>query len=454
MRQSSFSEHPGHFKSVVDAVLAAADPGEALVRHWPTEEREAAALRGGVLVAAGKASVGMARAAVERLGVKPSVGVVLVPAGSRPPQTFHAAGLRVFEVDHPLPTQRNLIAARAVGDAARLASSRKVPLVVLLSGGASAHLTVPDRGLTLSDVRTITDVLLKSGATIAEINVVRSCCETLKAGGLARLAAPSSVHAFILSDVLGDPAPVGVIASGPTADVKVSAAEAMRVLESRSLTAAVPTITAHIAEQVKKPPVRAAVTNATNIVIGSNNAAVVAARAALEGLGFAVVEARTSVEGDAATRGRELAAMLLARQTSAAGGGDGRGGGAIAVVWGGETTVEAHKGGSGAGGRNQEAALAAAIALEGRPNVALMCFATDGVDGFTPAAQPPHAGAIITGNSVAAARGAVPAVDPAAALAGHDSYGFTKAAGAAIKTGQTGTNVNDIWVGLAYANAT
>ena len=106
------------------------------------------------------------------------------------------------------------------------------------------------------------------------------------------------------------------------------------------------------------------------------------------------------------------------------------------------------------GGRNQEAALAAAIALEGRPNVAVMCFATDGVDGLTPAVQPPHAGAIITGESASAARAAIPAIDPAAALAAHDSFSFAKASGAAIKTGLTGTNVNDIWVGLAYGAET
>jgi glycerate 2-kinase len=445
--QVFFGEHQQHLQRVIEAVLRAVDPGEALVRHWPQDEAVAAALRGGVLVAAGKASVSMTIAAVERLGVRPSTGVLLAPAGVRAPSSLHAGGVRVFEVDHPLPTQRNLIAARAAGDAARLASSRKVPLVVFLSGGASAHLTVPDRGLTLSDVRTITDVLLKSGAAIEEVNAVRQCCETLKAGGLARFAAPSPVHAFILSDVLGDPEPIGVIASGPTANVQRSPAAALRVLESRHLTAAVPTITAHIQAQIKAPVVVPPVTNAINTVIGSNVTAVLAARSELESLGFRILETRMSVDGNAATRGRELAALLRTHRER----NPDRGGGPVAVVWGGETTVNVGAAGASFGGRNQEAALAAALALEASPaaaGTAVMCFATDGIDGNPPPTKPAHAGAIVTGDSAAAARRA--GVDPAAALAAHGSYAFATAAEAAIKTGPTGTNVNDVWVGLAY----
>lgn len=441
MTQPTFANHQAHFKGVIDAVLRAVDAGDALVRHWPESEEVAAGLRGGVLVGAGKASLPMVRAAVDRLGVRPSVGVVLIPAGSKPPPSLNAAGLRLFEVDHPLPTQRNLIAARAVGDAARLASSRKLPLLALLSGGASAHLTVPDRGLTLSDVRTITDLLLKSGAAIEEINAVRQCCETLKAGGLARMAAPAPVHAFILSDVLGsgsEPDPIGVIASGPTADVVRSPSEALRVLESRGLLDALPTITLHLRSLMKSPPIIPTVTNAINTVIGSNVMAVMAAREHLESAGFAIVETRFGVEGDAAARGRELA-ELMARQAVRDK--------PLAAVWGGETTVRVTTPGA-FGGRNQQGALAAAIALRGKPGIGVMCFATDGVDGNAPPVKPVHAGAIVTGETVGiAARAGVEAVG---ALAGHDSYRFSMAGEAALKTGVTGTNVNDVWVGLAY----
>jgi glycerate-2-kinase len=442
-----FGEHRVHFLAVLEAVLRSADAGEALVRHWPTDEAVAAALRGSVLVAAGKASVTMARAAIDRLGVKPSMGVVLSQAGSRSTPALHAAGIRCFEVDHPLPTQRNLIAARAVGDAARLASSRKVPLLVLLSGGASAHLTGPERGLTLSDVRSITDLLLKAGAPIADLNAVRACCEQLKAGGLARLAAPSPVFAFILADVLGDPPPVAVIGSGPTADVAPSPENALRVLERRSLLEAVPTITAHLRSQIKARPARPGIANISNTIIGSNASALIAARAAVEQLGFTVVEARTSVEGDARIRGRELAQLLLASRTPS------ETPRPIALLWGGETTVNVRSArtNSGHGGRNQEAALAAAMAIAGHPNVAVLCFATDGIDGVAPPGRPSPAGAIVTGETLAAAKASGgPGSDPEKALETHDSYAFVQAAHSALQTGPTGTNVNDIWVALAY----
>ena len=183
-----------------------------------------------------------------------------------------------------------------------------------------------------------------------------------------------------------------------------------------------------------------AVTNAINTVIGSNVMAVMAAREHLEAMGFGIVETRFSVEGDAAMRGREMAELMM-RQA----------GGAkpVAAVWGGETTVRVTTPGA-FGGRNQQGALAAAIALRGKPGVSVMCFATDGVDGNTPPLKPVHAGAIVTGETVGIAARAGVGVEAAAALAGHDSYRFAAAGEAAVKTGPTGTNVNDVWVGLAY----
>jgi hydroxypyruvate reductase len=439
----SFREH---LRTVIEAVLKAVDPAEAVVRSWPTDPAVAESLRKGVLVSAGKASVLMALAAVERCGVKPSVGVAIVPAGTRPPASLHDAGVRLFEADHPLPTQRNLIAARAAGDAARLAASRRLPLLALISGGASAHLTFPERGLTLSDIRNVTEALLKAGATIAELNVVRTCCEQLKGGGLARLAAPSTVYAMILSDVLGDP--VKVIASGPTADGRPLPTLAMRVLETRGVADAAPNVTAKLRAMIDRPaPPPPMVENALNMIVGSNTMAVVGARDALEKLGYVVAEARMNVDGEARVLGQAFAtALLKARESNP--------GKPVAIVWGGETTVTVGQNSRGFGGRNQEGALAAAIGLSGRQGVAGMFFATDGADGLAPPGARPHAGAIITGESAGNARAA--GVDPAKILAAHDSRAFVDAAGAAMPSGPgggTGTNVNDIWVGLGYPEA-
>lgn len=445
--ETRFAQHPEVLRSVVAEVLASADPGEAVVRHWPTDEALAERLRGGMLVAAGKASIAMARAAVERCGIKPSVGVVMAPVGTKCPPVLHAAGIRVFEADHPLPSQRNLIGARAASDAARLASSRRLPLLALISGGASAHLTFPQVGITLSDIRTITDALLRAGATIAELNVVRTCCEQLKGGGLARLAAPSPVYSLILSDVLGDS--VKVIASGPTADGRPMPDKALRVLEIRRVTEAAPSVTARLRAMMAKPaPPPPAVENATNVIVGSNAMAVVAARDALEKQGFSIAEARMHVDGEARMLGEAFAGALLRAK------GKGAGGRPVALVWGGETTVTVgspSNGATGHGGRNQEAALSAAIAMAGHGGVAAMFLATDGVDGVCPPGGRAHSGALVTGESVGIARAA--GVDAARALTAHDSHAFVAALGndaAVVPSGPTGTNVNDIWVGLAY----
>ena len=452
--QTRFARHPDVLRSVVADVLASADPAEAVVRNWPADAALAERLKGGMLIAAGKASMAMALAAVERCGVRPSVGVVITAVGAKCPPVLHAAGVRVLEADHPLPSQRNLIAARAASDAARLASSRRLPLLTLLSGGASAHLTFPQPGITLSDIRSITDALLRAGATIAELNVVRTCLEQLKGGGLSRLAAPSPVCSLILSDVLGDS--VKVIASGPTADGRPVPNKARRAREIRRVGEGVPSGSARLGARPPPPaPPPPAVENATNTIVGSNAMAVVAARDALERQGFSIAEARMHVDGEARVLGEAFAGALLRAKAAAAGK-------PIALVWGGETTVTIRPAphiASGHGGRNQEAALAAAIALAGHPNVAAMFLATDGADGVAPPGLRAHAGAVVTGESVATARAG--GIDAPKSLAAHDSHAFVRALGAGnggagggettvIPAGPTGTNVNDIWVGLAY----
>lgn len=416
-------------------MLAACDPGAALIRAWNTHTAEESGidLRKAILVAAGKASMTMARAAVEKLGCAPPLGVVVAPPGSKPPASIHRALLRVFEADHPLPSQRNLIAAQAVADAARLAGSRRTPLLVLLSGGGSAHLTLPERGLTLADVRSVTDALIKAGAPIQELNTVRKKIEQLKGGKLARFVAPSPVFAFILSDVVGDPLPM--IASGPTVDDDSTIEQAIEIIASRNVAAE------NVVEYLRKhakAPAPPPLVNVTNTIIGSNAMAVDAARTCVEQLGFVLAETKGMIVGDAAERGRELAQRLIAARREISG--------PVAVVWGGETTVGVR--GRGFGGRNQHAALAAAIELSGISGVALLTFATDGVDGVMPPLKPIHAGAIVTGESASIARRA--GVAAQVALETFDSYGFTLAADAALTPGPTGTNVNDLWVALAY----
>jgi len=203
-----------------------------------------------------------------------------------------------------------------------------------------------------------------------------------------------------------------------------------------------PKLTEYLTGRAAAMPVRARVTNATNTIVGSNGLAVQAARAALEGLGFTWADIRTVVEGEARARGEEFAARLLEVQAQTAGDGRPR-----VIIWGGETTVTVGDG-KGFGGRNQEAGLAAAIRVSGRRGLSAMFFATDGIDGACPPGHQPNAGAIVTGDSAPAARRA--GLDAQAMLDAHDSYRFAEGAGAAMRGGPSGTNVNDVWVGFAY----
>lgn len=424
--------------SLVESVLAAAEPG-ACVRRQSGELPAAGEV---VLIAAGKAAWAMAAAAAELLGERVRAGAVIGPGRHRSPQRCADLRdhIRVLPADHPLPTERNVAAAREV---VRLVNGLGAAesLVFLLSGGASAMLTLPAVGLGLDDLRTVSDALMKAGAPISELNCVRKHCEALKGGGLARLATArgATVVSLILSDVVGDD--VGVIGSGPTAPDETTYADALRVLESRRVLDAAPRAAAHlrrgaageIEETVK--PGDACLARVRNVIVGNNAMAVDAAATELAQRGYNVVESRTRIEGEAADAGRALAARLRELAASAPGG-------PCAVVWGGETTVSV-RGASGVGGRNQELALAAAIALDGLPRVGVLSLATDGVDGPTHAA-----GAVVTGETLPGARRA--GLDAVEFLSRHDSHSFFArhdGGSGLLRTGPTGTNVNDVVVG-------
>jgi len=257
---------------------------------------------------------------------------------------------------------------------------------------------------------------------------VRKHLSAIKGGNLARLAAPARLLTLILSDVIGDP--LDVIASGPTVPDSTSLVDARMVLERYG----VPEPRA----QDQRPPALQetpkssdpAFMRVQNVVIGSNRLAALAALEKARELGFGALLLGTYVEGEA----REVAKVAAALAKGIRADGDPLSPPAC-VVWGGETTVTIR--GEGKGGRNQELALAAALALDGWPDVLVMALATDGTDGPTNAA-----GAIVTGETITRAR--VRGLDARAALEANDSYRFFDALGDLIHTGPTGTNVNDL----------
>jgi len=194
-------------REVIGAVLSACDAGEAVRRNWPESLEDAPRVR---VLAFGKASGPMAKAVFKRLGDRVTEAVVLTPPAWAGRVTHPRA--RVFAVDHPVPTERNVDAARAVA-ACALDAPTDEPVLVLISGGGSAHLTLPRKGIRLEDVRAVTDGLLRAGAPIGDLNTVRRAMEQLKGGGLRSVCPSTRMIALVVSDVIGDD--LGTIASGP-----------------------------------------------------------------------------------------------------------------------------------------------------------------------------------------------------------------------------------------------
>lgn len=421
---------------VIPAVLAAAEPGAALAKAWALPEQP----RRVVLAAFGKASPDMARAAVERLEGRIDRGLIVCRDEHLARAPKAGGRLQTLPADHPMPTPRNLLAANAL---AQLVASvtEEEQLVVLSSGGGSAQLAAPRKGLTLEHIAALTHSLLRSGATIDEINCVRKHCEAIKGGQLARLTGANTsarppVEVFVLSDVLGDP--LDVISSGPFAPDPTTFEDAIEIMDRRNLARDHGAVMALLefgrceatgddgpVEETPKPG-DPAFNRVRHHIIANNASAIEAAAVALRAAGCEVVELRNGVTGEAAQVGRALAARVRKLQPNQA------------VVWGGETTVTVGSS-TGKGGRNQELALAAAIEIEGL-DAAIMSLATDGIDGPTDAA-----GGIVDNGSAAAMKRA--GIDVAAALRQHDSWTALRACGSLIEIGPTGTNVNDVMVG-------
>ena len=415
-------------KAIVHADAEALHIGDAAL-PWAEIDRV-------LVVGAGKASARMAAALEEQLGARVSGGLVIVKDGHGAP----TARVEIAEASHPYPDERGERAAGRLLAMARQAGPRDV-LLCCISGGGSCLTPAVAPGVSLEALQQLTDQLLRSGATINVINAVRKHLSVIHGGRLAAAAHPARVVALIVSDVVDNP--LDVIASGPTVPDPTTYADALRALDDHGLRDSAPgPIREHLqrgaagndAESPKPGDPRLA--DVRNVIIADNAQAAAAAVREARARGFDALHVTSAVEGEA----REFALTLAgtARDVARHGRPVGRPG---CVVFGGETTVTVR--GAGTGGRNQEMALAAAIALEGAPRAAAMALATDGTDGPTNAA-----GGLVDGGTVARARAA--GIDAARALNDNDSHAFLSAAGDLIATGPTHTNVNDLYVAVGW----
>jgi glycerate-2-kinase len=310
-------------------------------------------------------------------------------------------------------------------------------IICLISGGGSSLMPLPRGGISISDKRLITDALLKSGATINEINTVRKHTSDFKGGWLAKKAYPATILNLILSDVVGDP--LDFIASGPTVPDSTTFSDALNILKKYKLWEKTPESIKNVLLEGEKGIIPEtpkagdeAFKNVVNVVIGNNRVAGLAACQQMKTLGLNTSLLTATMEGEA----RQVAKLLasIAREASMSNNPVAKPAG---IVAGGETTVTVV--GKGRGGRNQELALAVALKLKGLDGVVLASLSTDGVDGPTDAA-----GAIVDGKTLA--RAEKMGLNAEKFLANNDSFTFFSKLGNLIFTGPTGTNVNDITV--------
>jgi glycerate-2-kinase len=376
----------------------------------------------------------MAQSLEHVLGQSLESGLVVVKYGHGVPTKT----VQILEAGHPVPDQQGLAAARRLLDIAKALTEEDL-LIVLLSGGASSLLPAPVNGLTLQDKQHTTQLLLRSGATIQEMNTVRKHLSSLKGGQLAA-ATRAQVLTLLLSDVIGDD--IGTIGSGPTAPDDTTFSEAWTIVRRYRLDRTIsPSVRRHLLRGVQgrvpeTPTSKSAVfKRVRHHMIGGNSAAVDAVSGAALTAGLRPMVIGSTLTGEAKEAAKIFGAM--AREVAHRARPLHR---PCCLLAGGELTVSVT--GKGKGGRAQEFALAAAGEIAGLKRIWIAGFATDGSDGPTDVA-----GAIVDGNTVAVAKRM--GLDAAHALHQNDAYPFFQKAGGHIITGPTGTNVNDLYLLLA-----
>lgn len=398
-------------EKIIQAALQAALPDTAVRKALAEASFGPGRL---VLVAAGKAAWQMAAAAVEALGDRLDGGVVVTKYG-------HSKGplgaLRICEAGHPVPDENSYQATQAAIDAVAGLTAEDTVLF-LLSGGGSALFEKPR--IPPEDLDRLTRELLSCGAAIVEMNTIRKRFSAVKGGRFAQLCAPAKVFTVVLSDIIGDP--LDMIASGPAYPDASTSAQALRIAEKYRLTLT-PDMRRLLGEETPKE-----LCNVETCVTGSVRQLCLAAAEACRGLGYAPTILTASLSCTARDAGEFLASIAQYHQDTDR---------SLAFIAGGETVVRLT--GKGLGGRNQELALAAASGIGGLRNTAVFSLGSDGTDGPTDAA-----GGYVDGSTAAALAAA--GVDLFAVFQDNDAYHALERCGGLLKTGPTGTNVNDISV--------
>ncbi|MCB0103173.1 MAG: glycerate kinase [Anaerolineales bacterium] len=422
--------HGKDIMQILNACINAVEPGNA-IRNFVRREKNILQIEDQkydlnefdqvTVLGLGKATEAMSLALLDVLGSYPSRGLLI------PKQAFTspASGFTVSPGGHPVPTAASIHAGNSAFDLASTLTEKDL-LICLISGGGSALMTSPQRGLQLEDLQALTKLLLACGARVDEINTLRRHLDRVKGGGIAKSVNGARIASLILSDVVANP--LEAIASGPTAPDPSTREDALSILKKYDLLAKVPAAILQVLENTPETPKPndPLFERVQNVLVGSNSLAAEAGLEMAKSLGFETHFLGDTWQGEAREVAKKLCRYFKREYPRP-----------FCWIAGGETTVTLH--GRGKGGRNQELALAAAIEMNGLENSMLITLATDGEDGPTDAA-----GAVVVGESYQ--RGERLGVNAQAFLSQNDAHSYFEKLGDLLQTGPTGTNVNDLTI--------
>ena len=384
------------------------------------------------VVGAGKASSLMAKAIENILGPKITAGHIVTKYGHSVPLKY----LTATEAGHPVPDENGIEGTKRILTLVEKADKEDL-VICLLSGGGSALLIDVPEGCTLNDLKILTDILIKSGATINEINCIRKHLSKVKGGLLAKTAYPARVVTLILSDVIGDP--LDVIASGPTASDPTTYSDALSLMDKYNIRDKVPSrilevlqdgIDKRRQETLKESDKALKLTE--NLIIGNNKLALLAAKGKAESIGYEAKIISDNIAGDVTEVADRI--MNLAIKTKKENSGK-----CTCLLFAGEPTVKVK--GGGLGGRNQHLALLAARLLKNIDEITFLSGGTDGSDGPSDAT-----GAVA--DSLTLVKATEMNLDIDEYIDNSDSYNFFKQVEGLITTGPTQTNVMDLMIVL------
>ncbi len=434
---------------IFNAALKTGDPYESVKLHADKIRHfyQSGSFKRLIVVGFGKAASAMAKAIEDELPDLIDTGIVVTKYGHAENTEFGVRSselgpkklkkIKVIEAGHPVPDENGLNATEEIIKLLKNADENTL-VVCLISGGGSALLAAPCEGISLEEKQKITQLLLKAGADINELNTVRKHISKVKGGRLAEIAYPARIISLILSDVIGDK--LDVIASGPTSPDETTYNDALQVLKKYALMNKVPRSIIEILNKgvnniIPETPKddNPAFEKVENIIIGSSRKTLEAAKTKAESFGLQTEVISSKITGEAREVGRWLADKVKEFKSLKVE----KFKNPLCLISGGETTVTVR--GNGLGGRNMELALSFAIEIDGIDGITLLSAGTDGTDGPTDAT-----GAIVDGQIVARAKAI--GLDPETYLENNDSYNFFKQINELFITGPTGTNVMDIQI--------